>query len=535
MGDGIQITIPVVWSQDFDDGNAGSTPTPFGRTGAGFGFGGGFGGAGSGWDSPTVSTPLAGSGERSFFSHSRGDSAASIDSTSSGTTKVFTTKRSTTFGHSSQPSVSTTASAFTKKSSFASIRNAFKSSAKNNNNDAPPVPQLDSSYPVLKNPFNCSTSSLNHVQPLSAKGSASGFPRPPTPGSGETRFGRGRSKTHGYAKSQHSHSGSVFHSHGGSEFGIDLGHQFSSSPPPMPPLPFGQFNRSDTPPTDLEEEKVVMDPKTPSDFALHAVFIRFVALAERKIENFLRYPLDQNPLLPESMGPGVDPKFDETLRSLGQIAQKHSKQVIDSIMRWRRSQHEVVSADIIRTHASQSPGHSRNRANDVPAILNERKSMASIYIMCRALIDVLSSISKDALGEALGYNLEETTFEQFRRPDLRLLTQSVNHRTNAELYATLLGHIANIRFMSVTDRFLAELGPITTGQVPKDGDVKYENLVKGLRHIKIKVWPYEAFEEGAEFMEPLAKAFGNAHGLRLKTTFAETLMHILHPISKVRL
>jgi hypothetical protein len=41
--------------------------------------------------------------------------------------------------------------------------------------------------------------------------------------------------------------------------------------------------------------------------------------------------------------------------------------------------------------------------------------------------------------------------------------------------------------MSVTDRFLAELGPITTGQVPKDADVKYENLVKGLRHINIKV------------------------------------------------
>jgi len=71
--------------------------------------------------------------------------------------------------------------------------------------------------------------------------------------------------------------------------------------------------------------------------------------------------------------------------------------------------------------------------------------MASIYIMCRALIYVLSSISKDALGEMLGYNLEETTFEQFRRPDMRLLIQSVNHRTNAELYATLLGHIANIR------------------------------------------------------------------------------------------
>lgn len=145
------------------------------------------------------------------------------------------------------------------------------------------------------------------------------------------------------------------------------------------------------------------------------------------------------------MRPGTDTKFDETLRSLGQIAQKHSKAVIDSIMRWRRSQNEPVSAEVTRLHASQSPGPSRNRSQDIPSILNERKSMASIYIMCRALIAVLSSIPKDALGETMGYNLEETTFEQFRRPDLRLLIQSVNHRTNAELYATLLGHIANIR------------------------------------------------------------------------------------------
>jgi len=34
-------------------------------------------------------------------------------------------------------------------------------------------------------------------------------------------------------------------------------------------------------------------------------------------------------------------------------------------------------------------------------------------------------------------------------------------------------------------------------------------------------------------MEPLAKVFANVHGLRFKSTFAETLVHILHPISKV--
>lgn len=44
--------------------------------------------------------------------------------------------------------------------------------------------------------------------------------------------------------------------------------------------------------------------------------------------------------------------------------------------------------------------------------------------------------------------------------------------------------------MSVTDRFLGELSPIALGQVPKDLDMKYENLVKGIRHIQIKVYIY---------------------------------------------
>lgn len=107
-----------------------------------------------------------------------------------------------------------------------------------------------------------------------------------------------------------------------------------------------------------------------------------------------------------------------------------------------------------------------------------------------------------------------------------------------------------VRFVSVTDRFLAELGPVAHGQVPKDLDMKYENLVKGIKHIQIKVcltylslrfaahfstqvWPPEAFEEGAEFLESLSKAFVQAHGFRLKSAFADTLVQLLHPIGKV--
>ncbi|KAG0700602.1 cell morphogenesis N-terminal-domain-containing protein [Suillus ampliporus] len=516
----LQITIP-----DFDDGDFQSTPIPFGRSG-GHGFGA-FGNAGSGPDSPTIMTPIAlpERSDRSYF-HSRGDSGASEDSFSS--QPIRQTGKSS---HTTQPSISAS-SPFSKKPSFASIRNAFKK-----NTDVPPLPPLDhQAYPILKNPFNRSTSSLPHSTLTSHKtfnATSPPHPRPPTPGSSESRpRAPSRARGHSNARSHHSQSGSIFHT---SDTGSDHGHGFSysSSPPPVPRVPdaFGaQMFSSDGPSIMEEDDKPSSGLKMPSDYALHAVFIRFATLAEAKMDVFLREPLDHESLLSNFMGPSLDPKFDDLMGSLGKIAQKHPKPVIDSIMRWRRSHNENVSADILKHHASQSPPWTRGvRVQEPSTLLNERKSLASIYIMCRALIAVLSVLSKDALGDALGFTLEETTFEQFKRPDLKLLAQSANHRLNAELYATLLGHLANVR---VTDRFLGELEPVANGQVAKDLDTKYEHLVKGLRHVQLRVWPPEAFEEGAEFLELLAKSFANAHGLRFKIAFADTLTRLLHPIGK---
>jgi hypothetical protein len=272
---------------DFDDDEYNSATTPFGRSGSAFGFGGGFGSSGP--DSPTL-TPIADRGERSFFpSHSRWDSAGSVDSISSGTTR-YTSKPS---GHSSHSSIATTSTAFSKKPSFASIRNAFKSGK---SIDPPPVPSLDHHpYPVLKSPFNRSTSSLTtHVSPVSSRGPFGSFTatspalsRPPTPGSNP----RTKPKNHTYTKSQHSHSGSFFHA---SDPSSENGPSFALSPPPVPRVPngFGPPSFSDTSPfTDFEDDKVIMDPKTPTDYALHAVFMQFATSAEAKINTFLREAL----------------------------------------------------------------------------------------------------------------------------------------------------------------------------------------------------------------------------------------------------
>ena len=161
------------------------------------------------------------------------------------------------------------------------------------------MPPLDrQAYPALRNPFSRSTSALAHSaqnshsfapapsirRPSVSAGPAASPPhahpsiRPSTPGSSSTdyRHVRAPSNRARTQRAQHSHSGALFHA---SDNGVEA--------PPIPRVPFG---RNDTPPLSDTEEKIVMDPRTPSEFALHAVFISFAQAAEVKIVRFLKEP-----------------------------------------------------------------------------------------------------------------------------------------------------------------------------------------------------------------------------------------------------
>lgn len=273
---------------DFDDDNDFTSTPIFGRTGGSL-----WAAANSGQTSPIITTPVVDRGDRNYF-HSRGDSVASEDSAHS--IQFAARKFKAPFVHSSHSSFATTAtssSPFSKKTSFASLRNAFKKSSDPVPPLPPPLPSLDhQAYPVLKNPFNRSTSSLaqhSHGRP-SIHASPTQF-RPSTPASGDSRIrGQPRQRGHSSAKSQHSHTGSVFHA---SDGGSDLGHGSvfvpSLSPPPVPPFPsgFGGQGLSDD---EQDEDNVIVEARTPADFALHAIFIRFAASAEGLIEDFVNQP-----------------------------------------------------------------------------------------------------------------------------------------------------------------------------------------------------------------------------------------------------
>ena len=324
---------------DLDDGDDyAPTPTQFGRSNAAFG----------GFDSPTPSSAFGGGGgstDRTYF-HDRDDSRASIDSSISSfkfttpqqrngsastvaLTSIHTSNSSVTTNHFPLPS---------RKSSFASLRNAFKS-GKTTDVDAPPVPMIDpQAYPALRNPFQRSEAGAtkpgqhHHGRKASlgkmenhAKGAST---------ANRTVFGRQISQ---------SGAGAFFMGNNGSDASLAL-----PGTPPVPRIPGSVLRHKIS--SSLAASDGAHEYNTPAVHALHVVFGRFVDAAERMLDVVLGQTLEDEPYLPAFLGPGVNPTFDGLLESLGRIAQRHTNGVISCVTEWRASSNEPVPAHIIRRY-----------------------------------------------------------------------------------------------------------------------------------------------------------------------------------------
>jgi hypothetical protein len=269
-----------------------------------------------GFDSPTPTFGSFG------HSHSRVDSNASADSFHSfrfagtSTPTPGTKFAQNPAAHSSSSSVNNFQ--VPRKASFASLRSHFRSAKPDA--DTPPVPPLNE-------PFNQSISSQSGFIPERSRQTSLGslhHSRVPSK-TGRAGFGR-----------QTSQSGSIFQS--------DNGSNPSLSTPPLPRRAGGLRHRTTASTT---QERPA---NTPSDYALSVVFHRFVTSAEALIDKIIQRPLDDEPYLPDCLGPGVDKTFDGLLDSLGRIAQRHTNAVIDCIIRWRRMQNDIVPTSAIKNN-----------------------------------------------------------------------------------------------------------------------------------------------------------------------------------------
>ena len=222
--------------------------------------------------------------------------------------------------------------------------------------------------------------------------------------------------------------------------------------------------------------------------------------AERKLNLCLSYSLESEPRIAEILGAGNDPAFDKIITSLGYIARRKPKPVIDSVMFWRKSKSEAAAAAnaSASSHSPLAP-HSRSESrNDIDstkaenprelAIQADRKSLISIYILCRVLIEVVRQTPPDVLGDDLSEKLEEIVFKQLKTADPELISGSIIRRANWNLFAELLGEMSEARFSTVGDRFIADLEKVPDS-ISKEKEVSTQLVIHGMRYLKVRVYP----------------------------------------------
>jgi hypothetical protein len=130
------------------------------------------------------------------------------------------------------------------------------------------------------------------------------------------------------------------------------------------------------------------------------------------------------------------------------------------------------------------------------SVLRDRQKNCAVYVLCRALIEVIKNTTADALSDDVALKIEPIVFRE-------LINQvSENYYRGKPMYwnifAELLGcfssiryhtfsSLANSRFSSVSDRFIEFLEKYKDGLIPRDKEGTVENVIRGMTYLKIKV------------------------------------------------
>ncbi|KAI3318312.1 cell morphogenesis N-terminal-domain-containing protein [Xylariaceae sp. AK1471] len=309
------------------------------------------------------------------------------------------------------------------------------------------------------------------------------------------------------------------------------------------------------------------EQKTVGEYALHVLFTSFIAHAEEKLNECMTVPFDPEPRIERICGPGADPAFDQFIVALGHIARPKPKALIDAIMLWRKYKSEAASEarSQLQQLKSSQPVPSLMRRNTEPVqILTatasvdagtptgaaslaakqeyvaqaERRSIVSIYILCRVLLEVISHSSLSSITPEMEDKLEGIIFGQLKIADVEQLDASPLKMANWNLFTQLLGAMSNINFASVVDRFTVDLSNSLqdlTARSPtvqtRDPEGQVELVLGGMTHLRIKIDTDEHWDQACSFLTSLGRLFAKAHGQRIKTAFCRILDTLLLPIA----
>ncbi|XP_066506353.1 protein furry homolog isoform X3 [Hoplias malabaricus] len=300
----------------------------------------------------------------------------------------------------------------------------------------------------------------------------------------------------------------------------------SASPlgkPPLPPVVSSQGERKGP----VAIMPVTVDPESkPGEYVLKSLFANFTTLSERKIRIIMAEPLEKP--LTKSLQRGEDHQFDQLISTMSSLAEYCLPSILRTLFDWYKRQNGLED----ESHEYRPRANTKSKNDEQQKdYLMERRDLAIDFIFSLVLIEVLKQIPLHPLLDGLIQEVINLAFKHFKYKEGYLGPNTANMHIVADLYAEVVGVVAQSRFPAVRKKFISELKELRQKEQSPYVVQSIISLIMGVKFFRIKMYPVEDFEASFQFMQECAQYFLEVKDKDIKHSLAGLFVEILVPVA----
>uniref|UniRef100_A0A4W3IGY6 Furry homolog, like n=1 Tax=Callorhinchus milii TaxID=7868 RepID=A0A4W3IGY6_CALMI len=274
---------------------------------------------------------------------------------------------------------------------------------------------------------------------------------------------------------------------------------------------------------------VTIDPDIkPGEYVIKSLLAEFTVQAEKKIEVVMAEPLEKP--LSRSLQRGEDSQFDQVISSMSSVAEHCLPSLLRTLFDWYRRQNgtEDESYEYRPRSSTKSKVDEQHRDRDY---LLERRDLAIDFIFCLVLIEVLKQIPLHPVPDALVHEVLNLAFKHFKHREGYSGPNTGNMHIIADLYAEVIGILAQSKFQAVRKKFMTELKELRHKEQSPHIVQSIISLIMGMKFFRVKMYPVEDFEASFQFMQECAQYFHEVKDKDIKHALAGLFVEILIPVA----
>uniref|UniRef100_A0A672QKH4 Furry homolog, like n=1 Tax=Sinocyclocheilus grahami TaxID=75366 RepID=A0A672QKH4_SINGR len=268
---------------------------------------------------------------------------------------------------------------------------------------------------------------------------------------------------------------------------------------------------------------ITIDPELkPGEFVIKSLFAEFAVLAEKKIEVVMAEPL-------------VSILYYcvcvlQLISSMSSIAEHCLPSLLRTLFDWYRRQSgtEDESYEYRPRSSTKSKGDEQHRDKD---FLLERRDLAIDFIFCLVSVEVLKQIPLHPVPDALVQDVLNLAFKHFKHKEGYSGPNTGNVHIIADLYAEVIGVLAQSKFQAVRKKFITELKELRLKEQSPHVVQSIISLIMGMKFFRVKMYPVEDFEASFQFMQECAQYFLEVKDKDIKHALAGLFVEILIPVA----